>query len=219
MEHATSIVDVRTATILFSLFILRPSSSFVRRDSRLMTETLSLDEHVRGRPKTVGAGAAGEPAGKTLVNHRQDQDSGDDDQRRRSRECLSTPPASPVGIVSRSRPIHGGTGGKSARARDTPGTRLRERRSMCYIASSLLYESTALVLPSFSLSLSLSLGCSSRARRAIVDAYRRFDECYCVYRTLLCIFLFFLFFFFFFASLFFLSFFRAHQRTFAFLTS
>ena len=148
----------------------------------------------------------GEPAGKTLVNHRQDQDSGDDDQRRRSRECLSTPPASPVGIVSRSRPIHGGTGGKSARARDTPGTRLRERRSMCYIASSLLYESAALLLPFLSLSLSLSLSV------AIVDAYRRFDECYCVYRTLLFVSSFSSLFSFFLASLFLLSFFSASAK-------
>ena len=59
MEHATSIVDVRTATILFTFFILRPSSSFVRRDSPFNArETFvprsSLDEHVRGRRKTVG---------------------------------------------------------------------------------------------------------------------------------------------------------------------
>ena len=56
MEHATSIVDVRTVTILFS-FILRPS--FPVRPTRFPfnARTLSLVRpwmNVRGRPKTAG---------------------------------------------------------------------------------------------------------------------------------------------------------------------
>lgn len=55
---------------------------------------------------------------------------------------------------------------------------------MCYIASSLIR-----ILCSSSVSFSWTFVANETWRD--VDAYRRFDECYCVYRTLLCIFSFF----------------------------
>lgn len=70
---------------------------------------------------------------------------------------------------------------------DNGETRLRERRSMCYIARSLLYGSFCPLSLRLSLSFSLSHVRNETGRH--VDAYRRFDECHCVsrYRTLFCI--------------------------------
>lgn len=68
---------------------------------------------------------------------------------------------------------------------DNGETRLRERRSMCYIARSLLYGS----FYPLSLRPSLSRPPSKWETKRHVHAYRRFDECHCVgrYRTLFCI--------------------------------
>ena len=124
-----------------------------------------------GRWRYVGMGGRLE----TILNHRQDQDSGEttsDD----AWGSASTP-ASPVGIVSRSRPVRGGKGKNLL-----PDDRQRAcaNADRCVISHAFPHGYPfAASLPPFP-ALYAMLEC--KATRQAVDVYPRLHECHCVYR-------------------------------------
>ena len=195
MEHATSIVDVRTVTILFS-FILRPS--FPVRSTRFPfnARTLSLVRpwmNVRGRPKTAGRRRTGwknaskSPSGSGLGGRR------------------STTPLEGVSLYSSSItcwyriPVTAYTrwhGGKiCSSSRHAGNTLARTQIDVLYCKLSAVRIRGSPSPFSLSFSLSLSLGCY---RRRLSSIWR---VLLCLSDAAFCIFFFFPFFFFFGLSL------------------